>query len=221
MHVYSPIAVPRSHTAHLGDPIPNTVCTMQHEQLADLDLRDTGDEEQQRGGQRRPRVLLGLSGAPHTARRPAETVAAVCVRHHIIGGSATAACPGLGPASSRLRIALLSRTRRARGSTLGHRRLCAGSVATIKAPLLCQCLCTFADVKVIATSAARYFVREEQLPEEARPLLGVRAQSGAQRARACGVPEVSIPDALHAAAFAWRPLGAPGCPGARNSAVPL
>jgi phosphopantothenoylcysteine decarboxylase len=48
----------------------------------------------------------------------------------------------------------------------------AGSVATIKAPLLCRQLCAFADVKVIATSSSRYFVREEQLPEAARPLLG-------------------------------------------------
>lgn len=47
-----------------------------------------------------------------------------------------------------------------------------GSVATIKAPLLSQHLCQFADVKVIATASSRYFVTEDLLPEAARPLLG-------------------------------------------------
>jgi len=56
-----------------------------------------------------------------------------------------------------------------------HHRPQTGSVATIKAPILSRCLCSFADVKVIATSSSRYFVTEEQLPPEARPLLGVRS----------------------------------------------
>ncbi|GBF90347.1 phosphopantothenoylcysteine decarboxylase [Raphidocelis subcapitata] len=47
-----------------------------------------------------------------------------------------------------------------------------GSVATIKAPLLCRCLCEFADVRVIATAAARRFVGEGQLPPQAGQLLG-------------------------------------------------
>jgi hypothetical protein len=38
-----------------------------------------------------------------------------------------------------------------------------------------QALCAFADVKVVATQAAGRFVTEAQLPEAARPMLGVRA----------------------------------------------
>ncbi|KAI8468368.1 MAG: flavoprotein [Monoraphidium minutum] len=47
-----------------------------------------------------------------------------------------------------------------------------GSVASIKAPLLCQCLCAFADVKVIATAGALRFLKDQPLPEAVLPLLG-------------------------------------------------
>lgn len=49
-----------------------------------------------------------------------------------------------------------------------------GSVAAIKAPLLASALCEWADVRVVATKASRYFVEEAHLPEAARPMLGVR-----------------------------------------------
>lgn len=97
--------------------------------------------------QRRPRVLLGLSGGCGGARRAAQPLvlqpqAACCRASH-------------------------------RRNQLPHpTRTPAGSVATIKAPLLASCLCAWADVKVVATSAARYFVTDEQLLAAARPLLG-------------------------------------------------
>lgn len=52
-------------------------------------------------------------------------------------------------------------------------RLVSGSVATIKVPELVTLLAEFADVKVVCTTAGRHFLKEEQLPEAARPILGV------------------------------------------------
>lgn len=48
-----------------------------------------------------------------------------------------------------------------------------GSVATIKLPELVSLLTQFADVKVVCTTAGRHFLQEDQLPEAARPILGV------------------------------------------------
>lgn len=48
-----------------------------------------------------------------------------------------------------------------------------GSVAAIKAPQLCEQLARFAEVRVISTSAARYFFTQEQLPPQVGQVLGV------------------------------------------------
>ncbi len=65
-----------------------------------------------------------------------------------------------------------------------------GSVAAIKVPQLAAALREFADVRVVATPAAKHFFTEQQLPPECRPLLG-GCRKGTQpsvrrRSHACG-----------------------------------
>lgn len=50
----------------------------------------------------------------------------------------------------------------------------AGSVASIKVAALCRLLLEFADVKLIVTNSARNFINEDDLPEQVKPILGVR-----------------------------------------------
>lgn len=67
-------------------------------------------------------------------------------------------------------------TRQVRLPMLSLPHTTTGSVAAIKVPQLCELLCAHADVKVVATKAAKYFFKDEQLPEAARPSLGVRGR---------------------------------------------
>lgn len=51
--------------------------------------------------------------------------------------------------------------------------VCAGSVATIKVPQLCQLLLDLGcEVKVVSTKAASYFVTQQQLPAAVGPIAG-------------------------------------------------
>lgn len=47
-----------------------------------------------------------------------------------------------------------------------------GSVAAIKVMELAHLLAAFAEVKVVATKAARHFIQEDELPVAARPMHG-------------------------------------------------
>ncbi|PRW44355.1 G8 domain-containing [Chlorella sorokiniana] len=81
-----------------------------------------------------------------------------------------------------------------------------GSVATIKLAQLAQLLLQFADVKVIATKAALYFVEEADLPPACRPLLGDEDEW--RQWRAVGDPVVHIELRRWADAFVIAPLSA-------------
>lgn len=81
-----------------------------------------------------------------------------------------------------------------------------GSVATIKLAQLAQLLLQFADVKVIATKSALYFVQEADLPLACRPLLGDEDEW--RRWRAVGDPVVHIELRRWADAFVVAPLSA-------------
>ena len=48
-----------------------------------------------------------------------------------------------------------------------------GSVAAIKAAQLVHLLAAFSDVKIVATKAARHFIKEEDLPPSTLPLHGM------------------------------------------------
>ncbi len=61
-----------------------------------------------------------------------------------------------------------------------------GSVAAIKVPQLAAALREFADVRVVATPAAKHFFTEQQLPPECRPLLGGCRKGMRRRSHACG-----------------------------------
>ncbi len=47
-----------------------------------------------------------------------------------------------------------------------------GSVAAIKIMELAHLLAAFAEVKIVATKAARHFIQEDELPAAVRPLHG-------------------------------------------------
>lgn len=48
-----------------------------------------------------------------------------------------------------------------------------GSVAAIKIAQLAHSLAAFSDVKIVATTAARHFINEEDLPVSVLPLHGM------------------------------------------------
>ncbi|KAG2446273.1 hypothetical protein HXX76_000862 [Chlamydomonas incerta] len=65
-----------------------------------------------------------------------------------------------------------------------------GSVASIKVAALCRLLLEIGDVKLIATSSAKHFINEDDLPDAVKPILGDETEW--RQWRAVGDPVLHI-----------------------------
>jgi len=153
---------------------------------ADVRHQILGASQSEQSAQAASRAGPGAD-PPSCHRRTCQACPAAARQSSFHAGGRAQAARAAGAVRSVTRAWAPIRTRsRGAGGNAGLLLLGAGSVAAIKAPILCEQLCQHAEVKVVATKAARYFFKDEQLPARALPVLGVSRRRPHARCSAAG-----------------------------------